>query len=82
LTPSEQRIAEMAAAGRTNPQIAQALFVTVKTVESHLAGAYRKLDINSRGELPAALAKQDERRLAETEAAAEIALPDALPRES
>jgi DNA-binding CsgD family transcriptional regulator len=57
LTPSEQRIAEMAASGSSNPQIAQALFVTVKTVESHLAGAYRKLGISSRLELPAALAK-------------------------
>jgi DNA-binding CsgD family transcriptional regulator len=57
LTPSEQRIAEMAATGSTNSQIAQALFVTVKTVESHLAGAYRKLEISSRRDLPAALAK-------------------------
>jgi DNA-binding CsgD family transcriptional regulator len=57
LTPSEQRIAEMAAAGSTNPQIAQSLFVTVKTVESHLAGAYRKLGISSRRELPAALTR-------------------------
>jgi DNA-binding NarL/FixJ family response regulator len=57
LSPSEQRIAEMAAAGSTNPQIAQALFVTVKTVESHLAGAYRKLEISSRRELAGALAK-------------------------
>jgi DNA-binding CsgD family transcriptional regulator len=57
LTPSEQRIAEMAAAGQSNPQIAQALFVTVKTVETHLAAAYRKLDISSRRELPPALAK-------------------------
>ena len=59
LTPSEQRIAEMAASGSSNPQIAQALFVTVKTVESHLAGAYRKLGISSWRELPASLAKLD-----------------------
>lgn len=58
LTPSEQRISQMAADGATNPQIAQALFVTVKTVESHLANAYRKLEISSRRELPAALARQ------------------------
>ena len=51
LTPSEQRIVEMAARGATNPQIAQALFVTTKTVESHLANAYRKLGISSRREL-------------------------------
>lgn len=51
LTPSEQRIVEMAARGATNPQIAQALFITTKTVESHLANAYRKLGISSRREL-------------------------------
>jgi ATP/maltotriose-dependent transcriptional regulator MalT len=51
LTPREQRIVEMAARGATNPQIAQALFVTTKTVESHLANAYRKLGISSRREL-------------------------------
>jgi DNA-binding CsgD family transcriptional regulator len=55
LTPSERRIAEMAADGLSNPEIAQALFVTRKTVEAHLGNAYRKLDIRSRGELPAAL---------------------------
>jgi DNA-binding CsgD family transcriptional regulator len=51
LTPSERRIAEHAAAGLTNAQIAQALFVTTKTVEMHLGNAYRKLDITSRHEL-------------------------------
>ena len=51
LTPSERRIVEHAAAGATNAQIAQALFVTVKTVEMHLANAYRKLDISSRQQL-------------------------------
>jgi DNA-binding CsgD family transcriptional regulator len=55
LTPSERRIAEMAADGLSNPEIAQALFVTRKTVEAHLAGAYRKLDIRSRTELRGAL---------------------------
>ena len=56
LTPSERRIATLAAEGMTNPQIAQSLFVTVKTVEAHLRNAYRKLDISSRKELPKALA--------------------------
>jgi DNA-binding CsgD family transcriptional regulator len=51
LTPSERRIAQMAAAGKTNKQIAQQLYVTVKTVEFHLAGTYRKLDITARAEL-------------------------------
>jgi DNA-binding CsgD family transcriptional regulator len=55
LTASELRTAEMAAAGMSNPAIAQAMFVTVKTVEGHLSGAYRKLDVRSRAELPKAL---------------------------
>jgi DNA-binding CsgD family transcriptional regulator len=55
LTASERRIAAMAAEGLSNPEIAQALFITKKTVESHLSNAYRKLDIHSRTELPAAL---------------------------
>lgn len=55
LTPSERRVAELAAAGMTNRQIAQTLFVTVKTVEAHLSAAYDKLDISSRRELPGVL---------------------------
>ena len=55
LTASERRIAEMAADGSTNPEIAQALYVTTKTVEAHLSSAYRKLDIRSRAQLPRAL---------------------------
>ena len=55
LTPSERRVADMAASGLSNAQIAQALFVTVKTVEMHLSGAYRKLDLGSRSELGVAL---------------------------
>jgi ATP/maltotriose-dependent transcriptional regulator MalT len=51
LTPSERRIVDLAAAGASNPEIAQALFVTVKTVEMHLGNAYRKLDVHSRHEL-------------------------------
>jgi DNA-binding CsgD family transcriptional regulator len=56
LTASERRVAEMAATGMSNPQIAQALFVTRKTVETHLGSAYRKLGIESRDALPDALA--------------------------
>jgi DNA-binding CsgD family transcriptional regulator len=55
LTASERRVAELAAAGMSNPEIAQALFVTLNTVEGHLRHAYRKLSISSRGQLPAAL---------------------------
>lgn len=57
LTPSERRVAGLAAGGMTNRQIAQTLFVTVKTVESHLRSAYMKLDIDSRAQLPDALAR-------------------------
>jgi len=56
LTASERRIAQSAAAGASNKEIAQALFLTVKTVESHLSNAYRKLDISGRSQLANALA--------------------------
>jgi DNA-binding CsgD family transcriptional regulator len=48
LTPSELRIVRLARAGRTNRQIAQELYVSIKTVEGHLARAYGKLDIAGR----------------------------------
>jgi DNA-binding CsgD family transcriptional regulator len=57
LTPSELRVAEMAAEGMSNREIAQTLFVTVKAVKFHLHNAYGKLDVGSRTELPAALAQ-------------------------
>jgi DNA-binding CsgD family transcriptional regulator len=56
LTPTERRIASLAAEGRSNPEIAQSLFVTRKTVEFHLSNAYRKLGIHSREALGEALA--------------------------
>ena len=52
LTPGERRVVELAAAGDTNRQIAQKLFVTVKAVEWHLSNAYRKLGVSSRAQLP------------------------------
>jgi DNA-binding CsgD family transcriptional regulator len=55
LTASERRVAELAAAGMSNPEISQALFVTLNTVEGHLRHVYQKLSISSRGQLPAAL---------------------------
>ena len=55
LTASEDRVAALAAAGLTNREIAQRQFVTVKAVQWHLRNVYRKLDVGSRGELPAAL---------------------------
>ena len=56
LTPSELRVAELAAAGGTNREIAQTLFVTEKTVETHLGRSFRKLNISSRRHLPDMLA--------------------------
>ena len=55
LTPSERRIAAVAADGKSNREIAQVLFVSVKTVETHLSAVYRKLDIAGRSGLAAAL---------------------------
>ena len=55
LTPSERRVADLAAGGMTNKEIAQALFVTLRTVEMHLSTAYRKLAIDSRTRLSQAL---------------------------
>ena len=55
LTPAELRVAQLATDGLTNREIAQALFVTVKTVETQLGQSYLKLGIGSRRELAAAL---------------------------
>jgi DNA-binding CsgD family transcriptional regulator len=56
LTPSERRIAELAADGHTNRDIAQTLYVTPRTVEGHLTNIYRKLGISTRSALSAVLA--------------------------
>jgi DNA-binding CsgD family transcriptional regulator len=59
LTASELRVAQLAAQGLTNRQIAQALFVSIKTVSTHLGHVYAKLDVTDRARLAAALpAKQ------------------------
>ncbi|MQA27572.1 MAG: hypothetical protein GEU94_19405, partial [Micromonosporaceae bacterium] len=55
LSPREREIAALAAAGHTNRDIASRLFLSSRTVKYHLANAMRKLDINSRRQLPAAL---------------------------
>jgi DNA-binding CsgD family transcriptional regulator len=57
LTATEERVAALAASGHTNRQVAQALFVSPRTVEDNLARVYRKLGISSRAELGAAMAR-------------------------
>jgi DNA-binding CsgD family transcriptional regulator len=55
LTPSERRVAELAATGLSNREVAETLWVTRKTVELHLGRSYAKLGIRSRAQLAAAL---------------------------
>jgi len=55
LTASELRVARFAAEGMTNREIAQALFVTENTIETHLRSVFRKLEIRSRSQLARAL---------------------------
>ncbi len=55
LTGSERRVADLAAEGRTNREIAEALYVTVSTVEGHLSRIYRKLRVHARADLAAKL---------------------------
>jgi DNA-binding NarL/FixJ family response regulator len=56
LTETEHRVAELAARGHTNKEIAAELFLGVSTVEAHLSRVYRKLGIRSRTELAARIA--------------------------
>jgi DNA-binding NarL/FixJ family response regulator len=58
LTESEARVAELAAEGLTNPEIAARLFMARRTVEANLARAYGKLGIRSRAELGAVMARR------------------------
>lgn len=55
LTPSELRVARLAAQSLSNRDIAQALFITTKTVSDHLSSAYRKLNIHTRDQLASAM---------------------------
>ena len=51
LTVTEQRVAQLIAAGATNREAAAELFVSVRTVETHVAAIYRKLGVRTRAEL-------------------------------
>jgi DNA-binding CsgD family transcriptional regulator len=66
LTETERRVAELAASGLTNREVAAQLFLSPKTVEANLARIYRKLDIRSRAELGARLAGGGKRVPAQT----------------
>jgi DNA-binding CsgD family transcriptional regulator len=55
LTEAQHQVADLAAAGLTNREIAEQLYVTIKTVETHLNAAYRKLGIRGRNELAVVL---------------------------
>ncbi len=60
LTPSEERVAELAARGMTNRDVAAELFISPKTVEANLSRIYRKLGIHSRAELGRRMRESDE----------------------
>jgi DNA-binding CsgD family transcriptional regulator len=60
LTASEQRVAELAATGITNREMATTLFISPKTVEANLSRVYRKLNIHSRAELGRIIGRADE----------------------
>ena len=59
LTPTEQRVAELAVQGMTNRDIGSALFISPKTVEANMTRIYRKLQIRSRAELGRKMARLD-----------------------
>jgi DNA-binding CsgD family transcriptional regulator len=64
LTPTELRAVSLAAAGKSNKDIAAELFVGVHTIEVHLAHAFRKLDVTSRSQLASALGRATEQETA------------------
>ena len=66
LTPTEHRVAALAALGHSNPEIAQQLYVTRRTVETHLTHAYQKLDITTRHELAPRFADDEDTTLTTT----------------
>jgi predicted ATPase/DNA-binding CsgD family transcriptional regulator len=59
LTPTEARVAELVAGGLTNPQIGERMFISKATVKTHLAHIFKKLDVHSRAELTARVARRE-----------------------
>ncbi|MGH9136275.1 MAG: LuxR C-terminal-related transcriptional regulator, partial [Acidimicrobiales bacterium] len=59
LTKAERRVAETVASGRTNREVADHLYVSVKTVDFHLQSIYRKLSVRSRTELAVLMARRE-----------------------
>ena len=59
LTPSELRVVELVAEGLSNPQIGERLFVSRRTIQTHVSSVFRKLSLSSRTELAAAAARRD-----------------------
>jgi DNA-binding CsgD family transcriptional regulator len=62
LSPREREVADRVASGRTNREVAAALFLSEKTVGSHLARIYDKLGVHSRAALAAIVARESDRR--------------------
>ncbi|MCP4226597.1 MAG: response regulator transcription factor, partial [Actinomycetia bacterium] len=56
LTPAEERVVALVGEGKSNPEIAESLHITVATVKTHLVHTYQKLDVDSRPALAAAVA--------------------------
>jgi DNA-binding CsgD family transcriptional regulator len=69
LTRSERRVVLLAATGKTNREIAKQLFVGLRTVEIHLTNSYRKLDIDSRGQLAQAIQSTSDAETADDDVA-------------
>lgn len=64
LTQTEERVIELVAEGLSNPQIGERLFVSRRTVQTHVSNIFRKLDLSSRAELAAAVVRREQQRVA------------------
>ena len=64
LTPAQERVAELVAAGMSNREIASTLYMSLRSVESHLTKVYRELGVKSRSQLVASMAAKRTRAMA------------------